>query len=62
MANRVQDVAGDVSAEEGEVILDGPNGVAVSMTPAAARRTGESLTGAADKAIAQQKRKDSALR
>ena len=53
MANRVHDKAGQADAEQGEVILDGPDGVAVSMTPDAARQTGERLAGAADKARRQ---------
>lgn len=38
---------GHATAEEGIVMLDGPNGVAVSMTPSAARLTGEGLLAAA---------------
>ena len=57
MANRVHEQAGHACAEEGEVILDGPNGVAVSMTPEAARKTSQSLAGAADEASRQQKSK-----
>lgn len=38
---------GVASAEEGVVILDGPNGVAVTMTAEAAAKTGESLIAAA---------------
>lgn len=38
---------GIASAEDGLVILDGPNGVAVTMTPEAAARTGHSLVAAA---------------
>jgi hypothetical protein len=34
-------------AEEGVVILDGPDGIAVTMTPDAAARTGQSLLDAA---------------
>lgn len=43
---------GVASAEDGMVILDGPDGVAVTMTADAAHRTGESLLSAAR--IAQQ--------
>lgn len=43
---------GIASAEEGMVILDGPNGVAVTMTPQAAHETAHSLLSAAR--IAQQ--------
>ncbi len=39
---------GVASAEDGVVILDGPDGVAVTMTPDAAQRTGHSLISAAE--------------
>lgn len=45
--------AGRASAEEGVVILDGPNGVAVTMTPEAAAQTARSLKAAADLALTQ---------
>ena len=41
-------VAGEASSEEDVVFLDGPDGVAVTMTPEAARGTAESLKAAAD--------------
>ena len=44
---------GHASAEEGLVVLDGPNGVAVTMTPDAATRTGQSLILAAENAVKQ---------
>ena len=44
---RIRDDAGRATAENGIVMLDGPNGVAVAMTPAAARATGEALIVAA---------------
>lgn len=44
--------AGNATAEDGVVILDGPNGVAVTMTPEAAIRTAQSLYAAAR--LAQQ--------
>jgi hypothetical protein len=43
---------GAASAEDGLVILDGPNGVAITMTADAARKTGNSLISAAE--IAEQ--------
>jgi hypothetical protein len=46
-------VGGKASAESGVVLLDGPGGVAVAMTPEAARDTGESLIEAADTADLQ---------
>lgn len=46
--------AGVASAEEGEVLLDGPDGVAVSMTPEAAEATARSLIAAAEEAANQR--------
>ena len=45
--------AGIATAEDGVVLLDGPDGVALTMTAAAARSTGESLIEAARRAEAQ---------
>ena len=44
---------GTASAEQGQVTLDGPDGVAVAMTPYAARETGRRLIAAADIAEGQ---------
>ena len=44
---------GTASAEEGVVLLDGPDGVAVAMTAEAAMRTAESLLAAAARALGQ---------
>jgi hypothetical protein len=55
VSREVYGTPSEVSAEQGEVILDGPNGVAVSMTPGAARETSERLSRAADEAEAQLK-------
>jgi hypothetical protein len=46
--------AGVASAEQGIVILDGPDGVAIAMTPEAAASTGRSLIAAAEAALAQR--------
>lgn len=43
---------GIASAEDGLVVLDGPDGVAITMTPDAAHKTGQSLISAAG--IAEQ--------
>jgi hypothetical protein len=48
-----QQQAGVASAEQGMVILDGPDGVAIAMTPDAAADTGRSLIAAAEAARAQ---------
>ena len=45
---------GVASAENGHVVLDGPNGVAVTMTAMAAAQTGQSLLEAAAEAERQQ--------
>jgi hypothetical protein len=42
--------AGEVSVEEGVVLVDGPDGVAISLTPSAARTFGERLIAAAEEA------------
>lgn len=41
---------GVANAENGMVVLDGPNGIALTMTADAATKTGESLIAAAEKA------------
>jgi len=45
---------GVASAEQGVVLLDGPDGVAIAMTPEAAEATGRSLIAAAEEALAQR--------
>ena len=42
-----------VNAEDGEVLVDGPDGVAVAMTPDAAEETARRLMKAADEARRQ---------
>lgn len=49
---------GVATAEEGLVVLDGPDGVAVTMTADAAHKTGHSLISAADAAEKQTDRSD----
>lgn len=46
--------AGIATAEQGTVLLDGPDGVAVSMTPEAAEETARSLLAAAEIAASQR--------
>ena len=43
----------DVIAEEGDVIVEGPNGVAVTLTPDAAEETGRRMLRAASEARRQ---------
>ena len=47
------DVPGVATAEGGLVLLDGPDGVAITLTPAAAEGTGQSLLAAARDALKQ---------
>ncbi len=49
------DEATKVSAKDGEVILDGPDGVDVKLTPAAARETSTRLWDGAAKAKGQKR-------
>lgn len=49
----IQTMAGKASAEQGIVLLDGPDGVAVAMTADAAEGTGEALILAAREAREQ---------
>jgi len=48
-----EEIAGQAVAERGVVVLDGPSGVAVTMTPDAADGTAHSLIGAAAEARRQ---------
>lgn len=51
--SRVFEEGGNAVAERGQVLLDGPDGVAVAMTPQAAEETANSLLRAAAQARAQ---------
>lgn len=51
---KVHDTPSDVSAEDGEVHIDGPDGVAVSLTPEAAAETSDRLLGCASQAQGQR--------
>lgn len=54
-ANMPETAGGKAVAEGGLVLLDGPDGVAVAMTPAAARATAEELLAAANEAAGQER-------
>lgn len=45
--------ASQVNAEKGEVLVDGPDGVATALTPEAAEETGRRLIRAAEEARQQ---------
>ena len=47
------DVPGIATAEGGLVLLDGPDGIAVTFTPQAAESTGQNLLAAARDALKQ---------
>ena len=48
------DTPGEANAEQGHVVLDGPDGVAITLTPAAAEGTANNLIRAARQARAEQ--------
>jgi hypothetical protein len=54
MENRPHETPSDVTAEEGEVQVDGPDGVAISFTPDAALETSDRLFEGAAKAQGQK--------
>ena len=49
----VEHAPGVASAEDGNVYLDGPDGVAIAMTPDSAEETGKRLIAAAQEARTQ---------
>lgn len=60
MEQKVYDEPSTVESEEGQVFVDGPDGVAVSLTPEAAEETGERLIDNAVDAAAFRRRSESA--
>jgi hypothetical protein len=62
--DKAHDQPSEVTAEEGEVIVEGPDGVAVSFTPDAAAETSERLLYGAAHAqgqrVAEEKRQKGA--
>jgi hypothetical protein len=52
--DKIYDEPSKVEAEEGEVLVDGPDGVAVSLTPEAAVETSDRLLEGAMTARGQQ--------
>lgn len=53
MGNVAHDRPSSVAAEAGEVLIDGPDGVATALTPDAAEETGRRLIAAASLARQQ---------
>ena len=54
MDDRIHDTPSDVEAEKGEVMIDGPDGVSVSLTPEAAAETSDRLLKGASQAQGQR--------
>lgn len=57
MSGPVYNEASKVAAEDGEVVVDGPDGVAVSLTPEAAAETSDRLMQGAVEASGQRVRR-----
>jgi hypothetical protein len=56
--DKLYDEATEVTAKDGEVILDGPDAVDVKVTPEAAEETADNLLEGAVKARGQRRLKD----
>lgn len=54
MTIEAHDEPSEVTVEEGQVVVDGPGAVAVTLTPAAAIETGDRLQAAAIVALGHQ--------
>jgi hypothetical protein len=54
MVSKPFDTPSNITAEEGEVLVDGPNGYALSFTPEAAEETSDRLLFGAAQAKGQQ--------
>lgn len=58
MDDRIYDEPSVVEAEDGNVVVDGPDGVAVLLTPDAAAETSDRMLAAAAEAQGQIKAKE----
>lgn len=54
MTNKPHDMPTQATAEAGEVMLDGPDGLALSLTPEAAAASARAIRAAADEARQQR--------
>jgi hypothetical protein len=54
MDNKLHDEPSEVDADEGQVLVDGPDGVSVSLTPEAALETSDRLFEGAVRTKGQQ--------
>lgn len=55
MSRQPHDKPTQATAEQGVVMLDGPNGIALSMTPDAAQKSADRIRAAANEAFDQQR-------
>jgi hypothetical protein len=55
LQHELHDEPSDVSAEKGQVVVDGPDGVAVNMTPEAAVETSHRLLDKGTEAAGQRR-------
>ena len=62
MEDQVHSQPSEISAEDGVVFVDGPNGLAISLTPEAAEETSERLLFGAMTAQAQRREKNERAR
>ena len=60
MPNPIHNEPSDVAAEQGAVVVDGPDGVAVSLTPEAAIETADRLDKKGIEAAGQRRLTDEA--
>ena len=58
MAKETYSKPSEVVVENGRVLIDGPDGVDVALTPEAAEETGIRLTGAAARAAEHNRRQE----
>jgi hypothetical protein len=61
MDHKIFDEPSDVHSEDEHVIVDGPDGVAVTLTPEAAEETGDRLVRKAAEAAGKRHLKDASL-
>jgi hypothetical protein len=58
MSRKTESKSGEVQAENGTVIIDGPDALALSMTPDAADTMGKRMIDAAEQASAHPEAKE----
>lgn len=58
IVGKVYDEPSEVFAEAGVVVVDGPDGVAVTLTPRSAKETGKRLEAGAEEAEGQKRTRE----